>query len=528
MRLLSRKITVLSYDIGTTGIKTCIFEIGETIELVSFSSAGYSLYVLPNGGAEQEPDEWWETMCRTTREVLSAGGVTPDKIDGITFCSQMQGIVLVDKEGRHIRRSMSYMDQRAKEQLDRGLAHGFQVAGANVPKLLKSLRITGAVAASVKDPVWKYKWVEDNEPENFKKVYKWLDVKESVICRMTGECIMTPDSAFATLLYDIRKGRECFSKEMCEMLKVNYEHLPKIIGCSEKAGNLTEKAARELGLVAGIPVFGGGGDASLIGVAAGAVEPNDTHIYWGTSGWVGTVVEKSIVDASAMIAAIVGAQKGRYNYFAELETAGKCLEWARDRIALDEIGIYSEKTEVDSVYDRMTEAARKAAAGSGGVIFAPWLHGNRCPFEAPDARGMFFNLSLETTEQELIRAVIEGVCYHLRWFIETQEKKVKTSRTLRFAGGGALSPLICQILADCTGRRVETVKSPQNAGSVGAAVLAAVGLNVIGSISECKKLIPADRTYEPFAANKAVYDKSFEVYKKLYKTNKSLYKTMNL
>ena len=481
---MSKRITVLSYDIGTTGVKTCLFEIGEAIELLSFASAGYNLYVLPNGGIEQEPDEWWEAMCATTREVLEKSNTQPDHIDGISFCSQMQGVVLVDRDGKHIRRAMSYMDQRSQRQLEKGMAHGFQIAGANVQKLLKSLKITGAVSASVKDPIWKYKWVEDNEPENFKRVYKWFDVKESIICRMTGEFIMTPDSAFATLLYDIRKGKECFSREMCDMLKINFEHLPRIIECSEKAGELTEKAAAELGLVKGIPVFGGGGDASLIGVAAGAVETNDTHVYWGTSGWVGTVVDKSIVDASAMIAAIVGAEKGKYNYFAELETAGKCLEWARDRIALDEIGVYCDKKEVCSVYDKMTEPAALAPAGSGGVIFAPWLHGNRCPFEAPDARGMFFNLSLETTEAELIRAVIEGVCYHLRWFIETQEKKVQTSPMLRFAGGGALSPLICQILADCTGRRVETVKSPQNAGSVGAAVLAAVGLGVIGNIVE--------------------------------------------
>lgn len=524
---MSRNITVLSYDIGTTGVKTCLFNIGKSIELMSFAAAGYNLYVLPNGGAEQEPDEWWEALCETTRKVLNDSALPPEQIDGISFCSQMQGLVLVGKDGRHIRRAMSYMDQRAQKQLEKGLAHGFQIAGANVFKLLKSLKITGAVAASVKDPVWKYKWVEENEPQSFEKIYKWLDVKESVICRMTGEFIMTPDSAFAALLYDIRKGGQRFSREMCEMLGVNFEHLPKIIDCSQKAGELSEKPASELGLVKGIPVFGGGGDASLIGVAAGAVEPNDTHVYWGTSGWVGTVVEKSIVDAASMVAAIVGAEKGKYNYFAELETAGKCLEWARDNIVLDDIGAYSEKTEASLVYKIMTDSASETPAGSGGVMFAPWLHGNRCPFEAPDARGMFFNISLETTKAQLIRAVLEGVCYHLRWFIETQEKKVKTSDALRFAGGGAVSPFICQMLADCTGKRVETVKSPQNAGSVGAAVLAAVGLGVIGSISECKSLIPVDRVFEPDFSNKLIYDKFFEVYKKIYKTNKSLFKMMN-
>ncbi|MCL2508092.1 MAG: FGGY-family carbohydrate kinase [Oscillospiraceae bacterium] len=523
---MKKSIKVLSYDIGTTGVKTCLFGIGESIELLKSASAGYELYVLPNGGVEQEPDDWWNAMRETTRGILESSGVSPETIDGISFCSQMQGLVLVDRDGVPVRRAMSYMDQRAQSQLDKGLAYGLQIAGANVVKLLKSLRITGAVAASVKDPVWKYKWVEENEPHNFSRTYKWLDVKESMICRMTGEFIATPDSAFAALIYDIRKGKEGFSADMCKLLGVNPDHLPRIIGCDEQAGKLTKKAADDLGLAPGIPVFGGGGDASLIGIGAGAVAMNDTHVYWGTSGWVGTVVDKSIVDAGAMIAAIVGAQKDRFNYFAELETAGKCLEWARDKIVLNEIrGI--EPTEVDKMYSRMTQKASEAAVGSGRVIFTPWLHGNRCPFEAPEARGMFFNISLETNEKELTRAVVEGVCYHLRWFIETQEKKVKTSEVVRFAGGGAVSDLICQILSDCTGRVVETVKSPQTAGSVGAAVLVAVGLGVIGSVADCKKLIRADKTFSPNTANKAVYDETFAVYKKLYKANKANFKKLN-
>jgi xylulokinase len=166
-------------------------------------------------------------------------------------------------------------------------------------------------------------------------------------------------------------------------------------------------------------------------------------------------------------------------------------------------------------------------AGSGGVIFTPWLHGNRCPFEDPNSRGMFFNISLDTGKTELIRAVVEGVCFHLRWFIETQEKKVKTSNTIRFVGGGALSAVTSQILADCTGRVVETVASPQNVGAVGAAVLIAVNAGIVSSVGEAKKLIPAVNTYIPNKENKAVYDKNFEVFKKLYNSNKDNFKALN-
>lgn len=319
------------------------------------------------------------------------------------------------------------------------------------------------------------------------------------------------------------------------MLGIKFEHMPEIKDCTAKIGELSEKAAKELHLEPGIAVFGGGGDASLIGVGAGSVELGDTHVYSGTSGWVSTVVAKSIVDANAMIAAIVGADPDKYNYFAELETAGKCLEWAKDHLCLDEVGIYLKKekitdsyeAEYTSLYDYMSEIIDKVPAGANGVMFTPWLHGNRCPFEDPNAKGMFFNLSLESGKSEMLRAVIEGVCYHLRWFIDVQEKKIKTSQRIRFVGGGALSPVTCQILADITGKTVETVASPQNVGAVGAAVIVACGLGMIRGVNEAKKLIPVEKTYHPNTANKATYDKCFEVFKNLYKANKGNFAALN-
>lgn len=525
----------ITYDIGTTGVKTCVFEIDNTVKLLGSASSGYKLYVFPDGGAEQDPDEWWEAMCITSKKAIEQSGISPELIEGISFCSQMQGLVLVDKDGKPVRRAMSYMDQRAREELKKGIAHGVQIAGASVPLLLKSLMITGAVAASVKDPVWKYNWVKNHEPEVFKRVHKWLDVKEALICRMTGKFVMTRDSAFGALLYDLRAGHECWSESLCKSLGVDIKHMPDIVNSTDVVGTLREEQASQLGLKAGIKVYGGGGDASLIGVGAGAVDTGDTHVYCGTSGWVSTVVDKSIVDASAMIAAVIGAEPGKYNYFGELETAGKCLEWVKDHLALDEINIYLKKENVadsyeskySSLYDYMTDVINEVPAGSGGVIFTPWLHGNRCPFEDPNARGMFFNISLETGKSELIRSVIEGVCFHLRWFSEAEEKKVKGSDTVRFVGGGALSYATCQILADVLGKPVETVDKPQNVGAVGAAVTIAVGSGLINSFSEAKKLIPTVKTYMPNPANKAVYDKQYAVFKNLYKANKANFAALN-
>ena len=524
---------VVAYDIGTTGVKTCLFGLGERIELLTSAQEGYGLRLLEGGGAEQDPEEWWRAMGRTTGELFTRTEITPEQVAGLSFCSQMQGLVLVDREGRSLRPAMSYMDQRAGAELKKGLAHGPRIAGANVFKLLRCLRATGAVPSSVKDPVWKYKWVQAHEPENFRRVDKWLDVKEYLLLRCTGRAVMTQDSAYATLLYDTR--REDWSGELCRMFGVEPDHLAPIIQSTDRVGGLTDRAAAELGLAPGTPVFGGGGDASLIGIGAGAAAVGSTHIYCGTSGWVSTVTDRQLVDVNAMIAAIVGAQRGRFNYFAEMETAGKCLEWVKDHLALDEIGVYLEKRDVTggqeavyaSLYDYLTETVERVPPGSGGVLFTPWLHGNRCPFEDPAAAGMFFNIRLNTGKSELIRAVLEGVCFHLRWMLECQAGKTATSDPVRFVGGGALSPVTAQILADVTGRTVETVASPQNAGSVGAAAVMAVGLGLLPDLEGVGTLIPPERVFRPNGDARAVYEKSFAVFRRLYRANRDHFRALN-
>lgn len=535
---------VITYDIGTTGIKTCLIEIDETIKILASSTVGYNLYVDDEtgvkGGAEQDTEEWWDAMCRTTKAVFDkAPNVTKEMVEGISFCSAMQGLVLVDKDGKCIRRPMTYMDQRAREELKKGMAHGFQIAGAEITKLLKYLRYTGAVSSSVKDPIWKYRWVEAHEPENFKKIYKWLDIKEYLILRASGEFVMTQDSAFGTLLYDTRKGHEGWCKPVCDMVGVKMEHLAPIKKSTEKVGEVTEEAAKELGLAPGTAVYGGGGDASLIGVGAGAVEIGDTHIYSGTSGWVGTVVPEQVVDAGAMMAAIVGVNPETFNYFGELETSNKCVGWVKDHLALDEIGVFLKKygNAADSfeqvefnLYDYLEEVIDTIPAGSNGVVFTPWLHGNRCPFEDPNSSGMFFNIRLETGKTELIRSVVEGICFHMRWMLERQEQKVskyKTTDTVRFCGGGALGETTCQILSDILQRDVVVVESPQNIGAVGAAACIAVGMGVIEKMTDVKKLIPIKTTYHPNKANKEVYDKNFKVFKNLYKCNKENFAILN-
>ena len=526
---------VIAYDIGTTGVKTCLFEVGDTLRLLAGEYEGYGLYILPGGGAEQDADEWWAAMAKSTRRLLEKTGTDPKSIAGISFCSQMQGLVLVDEAGCALRRPMSYMDQRGSREFAACQTHGLTISGVNALMLLRSLRRTRAASTSVKDPLWKYKWVQQNEPEVYAKIHKWLDVKEYLICRCTGQFVMTRDSAYSTFLYDSRPDKGCWSRALCRMYGVEFDHLPRIIECTDVAGTLTARAAQDLGLAEGCPVYGGGGDATLIGVGAGCTEVGQTHIYSGTSGWVSTVIGRQKVDIVSMIAGIVGAQTGKYNYFAEMETAGKCFEWVKEHLVLDEIGIYLQKTNVaesqesvyESLYDYMTDTIEAIPPGAGGVIFTPWLHGNRCPFEDPKAAGMFFNLRLDTGKTEMLRAVLEGICYHLRWMLECQDKKVKIASTLRFVGGGALSRVTCQILADVTGRTVETVADTKDVGAVGAAMLVAVGSGQIADLTQAAGLIRPAARYTPDPANQALYDRNYKVFKNLYAANKKNFAALN-
>lgn len=526
---------ILSYDIGSTACKTCIYSLGDALELFDSELAGYGLRQVPNGGVEQDPDEWWEAMANTTQTLMARHPKAVNEIQGISFCAQMQCLVLVDKDLRPLRPAMSYLDQRSQAQRDAVLGHGIKIEGMNLGKLLVSLAINGAVAASAKDPVWKYLWVRDNEPKAFERVHKWLDAKDYLIARACGRCSMTGDSAFATFLTGEGRGGLGWSRRLARLYGVSLSHLPDIIGACEMAGHLGPEAAAQLGLPVGLPVFGGGGDASMIAVGAGATQEGDCHVYTGTSGWVALAVRERRIDVSAHAASIVSAQRGMYNFFAEQETAGKCLEWVRDHLARDEIDLYLNRHSVvdqpesryRSMYDFLIESIAQVEPGSGGLIFAPWLHGNRSPFEDPAARGIFFNIGLDTGKRALIRAVVEGVILHQRWLLESIEKSFCVRGALRFAGGGALSPAMAQIMADIMGREVITVSQPQNCGAAGAAICAAIGLGQIADFEAAKGLVALSGHYWPNASYRSVYDRNYKALKWLYRQNKPIFAALN-
>lgn len=507
---------VIAYDVGTTGLKTCLFEISENkeIQLIKGEVEPYDLHILNNGGVEQNPEEWWAAMGNSTNRLLENTATKKEDIKGISFCSQIMTLVLVDREGKLLRPSMSIMDTRAGEQFARYMKTGIKIEGLNIYKVLRFLKITGILSASAKDPLWKYHWVKDNEPEIFNKVYKWLDAKEYLTFKATGNMTASRDVASATFLYDVKK--KVWSKELCKMFDIDMRHLPEICECTDSVGPLLDSAAEELGLKPGIPVISGGSDVSLCQLGSGCLNVGDVNFYSGTSGWVCTTVDKLHLDLNNLIGTLVGADPDTYCNIAELETSGKCMEWVKERIDLP----------INS-YEELMEYIKDTPAGSNGIVFSPWMHGNRCPFEDHNVRGVFFNLGITNRGSDLVKSVIEGVCMHMRWMLEATEKTFKTTPVVRFTGGSAISPLISQILADVIGREVETIEDPRHVGSIGAAALMALSFGMIKDIKDIKSIIKVKAKYEPNQGNKAVYDKIFPVFKNLYKDNKKSYAILN-
>ena len=265
---------IIIYDFGTSAVKTCLFEIDSKIQLAASATAGYGIYISDDGGAEQDTEEWWAAICSTTKDLLEKSDVKPSEIEGMAFCSQMQGSVSVDEKGNALRRPMNYLDQKGfkeyKECMGRGV---IKVSGCSLYKLARNLIVNYAGSTSAKDPVWKYKWVENNEPDVFKRIYKWLDIGDYLVSRCTGRIVRTADTAFATFLYDTRKEKEGWNKGLLKMYKVNPDHMPQTIDCTDQVGGLTKKVAQELGLVEGIPVFGGAATRPLSISAPDVLDP---------------------------------------------------------------------------------------------------------------------------------------------------------------------------------------------------------------------------------------------------------------
>jgi xylulokinase len=524
---VAKPLYIIAHDNGTSGTKTCLTKISDKIEIVGSHLTEYGV-IYPEGiphACEQDPKEWWRAICEGTKHVLKSSGVGPEQIGGITFSTQTECALFVDENGNPLDNPYIWIDGRATHEFESTMKTGFKVSGYNMGKILKFLKVTGGGPASAKDQIWKHMWFKAHKPDLFKKIYKMLDCKDYLIYKCTGNMLTSVDSGAILWLLDTRPGKFTWSKELCDMLDIPMEHLPDVKLSTDTGGGLTASAASEMGLIPGIPVNLGAVDASCIPVGSGGIELDDTHIYVGTSGWVITITDKRITNIPDYEAAVPGAIPNLYNYIGIMETAGACLAWAKEHLA--DIEVELAKKQGISAYKLLDDMVAQTPPGANGLVFTPWLYGNRCPKEDTHVRGSFFNMNLNTRRREMFRAILEGVSLHIKWMMDLFKKKnVPITEPIRYVGGGAKSPVWCQIMTDVLGKQIQPVKYSQDGGAVGASLIAAVGLGET-TWKEAKALVPMGDVYKPNPANRAVYDKLYEALIQYHANNQKLFHFMN-
>jgi xylulokinase len=347
-----------------------------------------------------------------------------------------------------------------------------------------------------------------------------LDVNGYLTYRATGHMVFEWSSASAFGL-DLQK--KDWLRTIIRYVGLDLGKFPPLVRSVDRVGGLTAEAARDCGLLEGTPVFGGGGDVPGAAVGSGAVGEGEGHIYLGTSGWVGVVTHRTPTGRHGVVT-IHSADPDRALLLAEMETAGACLKWIADEFYRHE----QADPDIPNVYALMDQDVGTIPPGSDFLICTPWMYGERSPVADTWVRSTFFNLSADHSREHLLRAVYEGVAYNLRWIIEIVETHFGFPLpALRVVGGGARGAPWMQIIADVTGRRVETVVNPQEAGAVGAALTAAVGLGLYPDFEALKKVVRVERDFEPQACNAEVYDCLYQAYRRIYGCLRDLYREVN-
>ena len=517
---------IVSHDMGTSGDKAILVTVHG--EIIGEAKAEYPIYHPHPGWAEQDPEDWWNSVCRNTRTILKKTGVKSRDVVGMTFSSQTQGLVPVDRNGMPLRRAIIWLDGRSSEIIREKLWTPPRLMGYNIFRMLRFLLISGGCPGHTgKDQIGKLLWLQRHEPDIFTKAYKFIDVKDYVIHKLTDHFVTSVDCAYIWWTIDSRKKRNCWHPGLLKYGSITPDRLSEIKESAAIIGRVTSDAAEQTGLEPDTPIINGSGDLSAAAIGSGAIDEGELHICVGTSGWVAGHYRKRKIDIPHYTGCIGSAYPEKYYLgMAHQETAGICLEWLKNRVLYHEEQLKKE-SHVSEVYEILDQLAETSPPGADGLMFTPWMYGERSPLDDDYVRAGLFNIGLNHSREHLVRAVFEGVAFNTRWAMETLEHLYWPVDQLSIIGGGAKGDIWCQIIADITNRVINRVAGPQHAGSRGLALLASMTLGFIDSYEQIKSYIRFDRSFHPNPENRTLYDSLFKEYKNLYKQNKQWYKRMN-
>lgn len=487
----------LGHDLGTGGDKAAL--VNRHGELLASAFTPYALSHRAPELAEQDPDDYWQAIGETTRSVLERAGVVPERVAAVGFAGQMLTIVPVDAACVPTRPAITWLDSRADDEARRLIR---RLGGARV-----IMAVAGAVPSG-KDVICKMAWLRRNEPEVFSRTAAFLDATGYLVARATGELVSDQTAAGATGLLN-RKTRR-WDRLLTTVVRAPLSKLPEIRACADVVGGLTSAAAADLGLVAGTPVVAGLGDALAAQVGAGAVSVGDVHLCIGTSGWVCVTTAHPKDIGRHGVFALPAADPECFATVGAMETAGECLDWFVDNLG------------GGAGHQELVAEAAEVEPGSEGLLFLPWMFGERSPFTDTLARGGFVNLSLHHGRGHLVRAILEGVAHNLHWILEVLEEAGHGCDSIRAIGGGSRSDVWLQIVADVMGREVIGVANAPDAGAIGAALTAAVGCGAIDGYPAIASLVSTDRCFRPDPARHARYEPSAAAFRALRPVASSL------
>ncbi len=501
---------LLGIDIGTSGTKTVLFDRGGNP--ISSSTAEYPLYQPEIGWAEQDPQDWWKAVCITINQVIKDSNINPESISGIGLSGQMHGLVMLDGDGNVLRKSIIWCDQRtAKECVE----ITEKVGEKRLIDITANPALTGFTAS-------KILWVRNNEPEIYEKCRKILLPKDYIRYMLTGEFATEVSDASGMQLLDIKN--RCWSKEVLNALDIPIEYLGDVHESIVVSGKVHKKAAQVTGLKEDTPVVGGAGDQAAGAIGNGIIKSGQISSTIGTSGVVFAHLDEPIIDEKGRVHTFCHAVPGAWHMMGVTQGAGLSLKWFRDNFCTNEIEV-AKGMGIDP-YVLMTKEAEKVPAGSRGVIYLPYLMGERTPHLNPKAKGVFFGLSAAHTKNEMLRAVIEGVSYSLLDCMEIIKDTGMNPTNVMVSGGGGKSELWRQILADMFNCKVSTNKSSEGP-ALGVALLAGVGTGVYKDIDEaCSIAISENSIQYPKEENSLVYKRYYEIYKKIYNDLKGTFELL--
>jgi xylulokinase len=501
---------ILAHDLGTTGNKASLYD--SEGKLLGSSLSEYGTVFEHQSWAEQNPEDWWQAVCNSTKQLIVQTSVQKEDIACIVFSGQMMGCVPLGKDAKPLRNALIWADQRSTQQE--------QWLSERIPPE-KVYRITGH-RLSASYSLCKILWLRNNQLEIYRDTFKFVHAKDAIVARLTGNFVTDPSDASGMNLYDLEKG--IWSAEMIEASGLEPNKLPDIRASTAVVGEILPSIADEVGLAPGTPVVIGGGDGCCAATGAGVIQEGRAYNYIGSSSWIALATDKPIYDPTMRTFTWAHLIPGMFSPCGTMQAAGASYAWARNELAPLEIKLAKEQN--ISAYEIMNQAAEASPVGSKGLLYLPYLLGERSPRWNPKARGAFIGLDIRHTRADMIRSVLEGITMNLRIILDAFTTQGASIDAVRVIGGGAKGKLWNQIMADIYGVPVQRLSVLEEATSMGAAVAGGVGVGLYKDFSIIDKMNPLMSAVEPHPAARETYNKLLKVFDAAYLALEPVYEEL--